>query len=97
MAFLEIKNVRIAGMSAGVPKRVINNLEQFNDYSKDYDAEAFVEQTGVLERRVDTIPTSDLCVPAAVELMKDLGWEKSDVDAVLFVSQNTDYILPATA
>ena len=57
MAFLEVKNVRIAGMSAGVPKRVINNLEQFNDYSKDYDAEAFVEQTGVLERRVDNIPT----------------------------------------
>lgn len=97
MAFLEVKNVRIAGMSAGVPKRVINNLEQFNNYSQDYNAEAFVEQTGVLERRVDNIPTSDLCVPAAVELMKDLRWEKSDVDAVLFVSQNTDYILPATA
>ena len=31
MAFLEVNNVRIAGMSAGVPKRVINNLEQFND------------------------------------------------------------------
>ena len=97
MAFLEVKNVRIAGMSAGVPKRVINNMEQFNDYSKDYDAAAFVEQTGVPERRVDNIPTSDLCVPAAVQLMNDLGWEKADVDAVLFVSQNTDYILPATA
>jgi len=97
MAFLEVRNVRIAGMSAGVPKRVVNNLEQFNDYSKEYDAAEFVEQTGVLERRVDNIPTSDLCVPAAFRLMQDLGWDKDEVDAILFVSQNTDYILPATA
>ena len=97
MAFLEVRNVRIAGMSAGVPKRVVNNMEQFNDYSKEYGAVEFVEQTGVLERRVDNIPTSDLCVPAAIKLMQDLGWKKDEVDAVLFVSQNTDYILPATA
>ena len=97
MAFLEVKNVRIVGMSAGVPKRVINNKEHFADYSKEYDAAEFVEQTGVLERRVDNIPTSDLCVPAAIALMNDLGWEKSDIDAILFISQNSDYILPATA
>lgn len=26
MAFLDIKNVRIVGISAGVPRRVVNNL-----------------------------------------------------------------------
>jgi 3-oxoacyl-[acyl-carrier-protein] synthase-3 len=97
MAFLEVRNVRIAGMSAGVPKRIVNNLEQFNDYSKEYDAAEFVEETGVLERRVDNIPTSDLCVPAAIKLMQDIGWDKDEVEAILFVSQNADYILPATA
>ena len=97
MAFLEVRNVRIAGMSAGVPKRVVNNLEQFNNYSKEYDAAEFVEQTGVLERRVDNITTSDLCVPAAIKLMQDIGWQKDEVEAILFVSQNADYILPATA
>ena len=59
MAFLEFKNVRIAGFSAGVPKKTINNLDLKN-LSKDYDAAAFVETTGVKERRVDDFTTSVL-------------------------------------
>ena len=96
MAFLEFKNVRIAGISAGVPKKKICNLD-LKDLSKDYDAAAFVETTGVMERRVDDYTTSDLCVAAAEKLISDLGWEKNDIEAIVFVSQTTDYYLPATA
>lgn len=97
MAFLEFKNVRIAGISAGVPKRKVCNLD-IKDISADYDSAAFVETTGVLERRIDeALTTSDLCVAAAEKLLADLGWEKSDVDGIIFVSQTTDYYLPATA
>lgn len=96
MAFLEFKNVRIAGMSAGVPKRIISNLE-IENLSKDYDNEAFVELTGVKERRIDNLTTSDLCIPAAEKLIADLQWDKNEIDALFFVSQNADYILPATA
>lgn len=96
MAFLEFKNVRIAGISAGVPKKKICNLD-LRDLSDDYDAAAFVETTGVLERRVDNLTTSDCCIPAAEHLMKDLGWDKSEIEGVIFVSQTTDYYLPATA
>ena len=96
MAFLEFKNVRIAGFSAGVPKKKICNLELQN-LSKDYDAAAFVETTGVMERRVANLTTSDLCVPAAERLIADLNWNKEEIEAVLFVSQTTDYYLPATA
>ena len=96
MAFLEFKNVRLAGISAGVPKKVINNLELQN-LSKDYDAAAFVETTGVKERRVDNFTTSDLCLVAAEQLIKDLNWVKSEIEAIIFVSQTTDYYLPATA
>lgn len=97
MAFLEFKNVRIAGLSAGVPKKKICNLEMTN-LSKDYDAKAFVETTGVLERRVDEMLTaSDLCVPASEKLIDDLKWDKSEIGALIFVSQYADYILPATA
>ena len=63
MAFLSVKNVRIAGISAGVPLRKINNLD-IQDLSADYDAKDFVEVTGVLERRVDDYTTSDLCLSA---------------------------------
>ena len=97
MAFLEFKNVRIAGISAGVPRRRLCNLDM-TDISADYDAATFVEATGVMERRVDEhLTTSDLCVPAAEQLLNDLGWEKSEVEALVFVSQTTDYYLPATA
>lgn len=102
MAFCEFKNVRIAGIAAGVPKKILSNLEppseNFGQLSSDYTPEAFVELTGVKERRVDTnSTTSDLCFAAAVNLMSDLGWDKSDIDAIFFVSQTTDYFLPATA
>ena len=97
MAFLEFKNVRIAGISAGVPKKVFCNLD-IKDISADYDSTAFVETTGVLERRIDdALTTSDLCVAAAEKLLSDLGWDKSEIEGVVFVSQTTDYYLPATA
>lgn len=97
MAFLEFKNVRIAGISAGVPLRKVCNLD-IKDISADYDSAAFVETTGVLERRIDeALTTSDLCVAAAEKLLADLGWDKSEVGGVIFVSQTTDYYLPATA
>lgn len=98
MAFFEFKNVRIAGMSAGVPKIVFNNLEGGDNFSKDYSPSDFVETTGVIERRVDyTLTTSDLCYHAAEKLIKDLAWDKSEIEALIFVSQTADYILPATA
>ena len=100
MAFLEFKNVRIAGIAAGVPKNVVSNytLKQGEDISADYTPEAFVETTGVKERRCsETLCTSDLCFAAAERLLADLKWDKSEIDAIVFVSQNADYVLPATA
>ena len=65
MAFLEIKNVRIAGISAGVPQIVLKN-DSSSVLSKEYDAAAFVELTGVAERRYSReLTTSDLCFAAA--------------------------------
>lgn len=96
MAFFHFKNVRVAGFSAGVPKKKVCNLK-LTGLSENYDAAAFVETTGILERRVDDLTTSDLCIPAAEQLIADLGWNKSDINVLIFVSQTTDYYLPATA
>lgn len=100
MAFFEFKNTRIAGIAAGVPENVVSNytLKQGEDISVDYTPEAFVETTGVKERRCsETLCTSDLCYAAAERLIADLGWNKSEIEAVVFVSQTADFVLPATA
>ena len=100
MAFLEFKNVRIAGISAGVPQNIASNLhpDEFDAVSSDYAPEDFVKTTGVMERRVSfDLTTSDLCYAAAEQLIADLGWEKSEIEGIIFVSQTPDCILPATA
>lgn len=100
MAFLEFKNVRIAGISAGVPSIVASNLHPSDkdSFSSEYSPEDFVETTNVEERRVsDTLCTSDLCHAAAEQLISDLQWDKKEIEAIIFVSQTADYILPATS
>ena len=100
MSFLEFKNVRIAGIAAGVPKTIASNLHPSEDdlISTEYTPEEFVKTTGVRERRVSSVlTTADLGYAAAEQLISDLGWEKSEIEALIFVSQTHDYILPATA
>ena len=98
MAFLNVKNVRVAGISAGVPSNVIDNMKSGDRFSADYSPADFIETTGVHERRwSNSLTTSDLCVPAAEKLIADLGWEKQEIDAIVFVSQTADYVLPATS
>ncbi len=98
MAYLSIKNVRIAGISAGVPKNAVDNLANEDYPDIKYSAEEFIQTTGVRELRYsDRLTTSDLCYEAAEKLIADLGWAKEEIDALLFVSQTPDYILPATA
>lgn len=100
MAFFEFKNVRLAGIAAGVPSFIANNLHPLPEdaVSSDYSPEDFVKTTGVLERRITyTQTTSDLCYHATQKLLSDLNWKKEEVDAIIFVSQSRDYNAPSTA
>ena len=45
MAYLHYSNVRIAGIAAGVPKRVKNNLIDEENISKEYTPEDYVKTT----------------------------------------------------
>lgn len=97
MAFLDFKNVRIAGLSAGVPK----NIEYTKDnphISSEYDYEDFIKSTGIRSRRIDeSLTTSDLCCAAAEKLIADLNWDKKEIEVLIFVTQGPDYIAPSTA
>lgn len=96
MALLKTKGVRIAGISACVPKQIVSKAETIS--SEEYDASEFIEKTGIKEVRVsDEFTASDLCLAAGERLLADLGWDKTEVEAIFFVSQHPDYILPATS
>ena len=100
MAYIEFKNVRVSGIASGVPKTIADNLHPTEDdaVSSDYSPEDFVKTTGVRERRVSyELTTADLCYAAAERLINDLQWQKTDINAIFFVSQTPDFILPATA
>jgi 3-oxoacyl-[acyl-carrier-protein] synthase-3 len=95
MAFLDFKNLRVAGFSVGVPSRIVVNDTV---RSTEYAADAFVEKIGVKQRRIThSLTTSDLCYGAAERLIADLGWNKKEIEALIFVSQTPDYLLPATS
>lgn len=98
MAFLTVKNVSLSGLSACVPKQIQENVD-FSGFSSKEEADKFILTTGVKCRRVadEHTTTADLCFEAAENLIKDLAWNKEDIDCLIFVSQTPDYILPATS
>lgn len=99
MSFLNIKNVKVRGIAACVPSRI----EENRDYTRlsHEEIEKYIQTTGVERRHCaihdGSICTSDLCQKAAEKLIDELGWSKSDIGLLLFVSHTTDYRLPATA
>lgn len=80
MALFDITKVRIAGISACVPKQVIRVEDSVK--SADYDSSNFAEKTGIKSAHISNEYTaSDLCYNAAEKLINDLEWNKTDVGA----------------
>lgn len=97
MALTQIHHVSIRSISAAVPRHVY--------YTKDYDYISlterllFIKNTGIEERRVAPadMTASDLCYASALEVMKNLGWDNSSIDALIFITQSPDFFIPASA
>lgn len=98
MAFLTNNSVSIRGIAACVSKTVEDNLSLPLFPNRDI-ARKFIAATGVERRHVASkeVCTSDLCYVAADNLINELGWERSEIDCLIFVTQTPDYILPATS
>lgn len=97
MAYQIIKNVSIAGITTCVPKNVEENTSL--PFFKEGEAEKVILSTGIERRRIvdPGVTSGDLSCKAAEELIQGLGWDKEDIDCLIFVSQTQDYILPATS
>lgn len=97
MAYLSYPAVRVVGVSACVPRQIESNWT--SSLIPDTEREKLISTTGIEEKRVapQGVCSSDLCQAAAEKLIAELGWRKEEIEALVFVSQTPDYILPATA
>lgn len=97
MAFLSFPNVRVVGVSACVPKEIDDN--RMTSLIPASERENLINSIGIVQKRVapEGVCSSDLCYYAAEELIAKMGWEKSEIGALVFVTQTPDFILPATA
>lgn len=99
MAVQHIQNVRIAGIAAAVPKKVGENRGSTHFPNND-DYEKFVASVGIERRRLATpgkLVGSDMGKAAADKLIEGLGWDRSEIELIIYVSQSQDYKMPATA
>ena len=98
MAFLRFDNVGIKGLAACVPENTVINRNYTQTFSAK-DAALICDKTGIEERRFALSGTtaSDLCYEAADKLLRELEVDRSEIDALLFVSQTADYRMPASA
>ncbi len=97
MALATLRRVRIAGVASAVPRQSVSN----SDYAvlSEEQREKIIKYTGIRYRRwaPKEMCCSDLCQAATERLLGELSWKPKDIDAVLFVSQTSDYPFPATA
>lgn len=98
MAIQHIKNVKIAGISAAVPRHVVEtrNLPCFTTAEE---CERYMENVGVerVHQHTGGMTCSDMCQVAAEKLLGELQWDRKEIDLLVFLSQSQDYILPATS
>lgn len=97
MAYWNIKNVALRGVTGTVPNNPVKSAD-FDFFSKE-DAETFDNTVGIKNRYIasDDICTSDLCLDAAERLIDGLGWEKASIDILVFASVTGDYKTPPTS
>ena len=97
MAYWEIKNVALRGVTGTVPNNPVKSAEL--DIFTQEDAELFDSTVGILNRYLapDDVCASDLCYDAAERLMAGLGWEKDSIDVLVFASVTGDYKTPPTS
>lgn len=97
MAIFEIPDIRIAGLSACVPKKTLSN----NNYNwiRQKERDLLIKTIGVETRHVAETgqAASDLCMEAAEKLLDSLGWQRDEINLLIFVSQSRDYLIPSTS
>lgn len=99
MALQQIKNIQVRGIAACVPEHTENNRLSVI-LGDEEQIDKYIVSTGVEKRHTingRNLCASDMAFAAGDLLLTQLGWNREEVDCLIFVSQTPDYILPATS
>lgn len=98
MAKISFHGVGIRALSACVPATVVHNKD-LGYLIPEEEIEKTINNIGIEERRIadDDVMASDLCFKAAKQLMEDNSIAPESIDVLLFMSQTSDYRIPATS
>ena len=98
MANLRFNEVGIKAIAACVPSNIEKN-ESLDYLIPRDDLEKTINNIGIREKRIadNGVCASDLCFRAAERLIEDNGIDKDSIQALIFVSQTSDFLQPATA
>ncbi|MFH1937432.1 MAG: ketoacyl-ACP synthase III [Bacteroidota bacterium] len=97
MAIFSLPSIRLAGIAASVPKSREHTAEY--RWISQKERESLMKNIGVETRRVAPrgVTAADLCFVAAEKLVNELGWDRREIELLVFVSQSPDHLVPATA
>lgn len=93
-----IDNVTIRAISSWLPENIVEMTSFYSLYGE-AEVNSIVKTTGVERVRIadNDMTSSDMCVKAAEILFEQEQFDRSLIDGIVFVSQTTDWILPATS
>lgn len=93
-----IDNVEIKSLTAWLPTNFMEMRSLIPVYGE-AEVESIVKATGVERVRIanEGMTSSDMCFNAAAALIEKDGADKAEIDGLVFVSQTSDWILPATS
>lgn len=100
MGFSKFKHVKVSGITAVVPEKVINIDDEIEFYDNDIKKlERNKSILGLGTRHVvdDGVTTVDLCEQAAKNLIAELKFDADKIEALIVVSVSHDFCYPASS
>lgn len=93
-----LNNIQVKAINAWLPETVLEMLSLGAEYG-DQEVRNIIKVLGVERARIadKDMTSSDMCLNAAEALFVQEGFDRSLIDGLVFVSQTTDWILPATS
>ena len=90
--------VYIKALAYNLPEKVLTN-EMIAQEFPEWTVEKIDKKIGIKQRHVtvDGETASDLAIGAAEKLFANIGYDRSQIDYLIFVTQSPDYHLPTTA